>query len=114
MPSAKRHIVEALVYAVLITFVVSRTLLAALRRKLGALGERVPQERWAGLFADAALDILRLILWRPGIAAAIATALDAHLLHEAVDPNAGRALLLRRVESRTQFQHRISVGAGHA
>ena len=114
MPSAKRHIVEALVYAVLITFVVSRALLAALRRKLGALGERVPEERWAGLFADAALDILRLIVWRPGLGAAIATALDAHLLHEAVDPNAGRALLLRRVESRTQFLHRISVGGGHA
>lgn len=114
MPSAKRPIVEALVYAVLITFVVSRALLAALRRKLGALADRVPEERWAGLFADAALDILRLIVWRPGLTAAIATALDAHLLHEAVDPNAGRALLLRRVETRTQFQHRISVGGGHA
>lgn len=114
MPSAKRHIVEALIYAVLITFVVSRALLAALRRKLGALAGRVPEERWAGLFADAALDILRLIVWRPGLAAPIATALDAHLLHEAVDPNAGRALLLRRVETRSQYQHRILVGGRHA
>ena len=114
MPSAKRHIVEALIYAVLITFVVSRSLLAALRRKLGPLADRVPEERWAGLFADAAIDLLRLVVWRPGLAAPIATALDAHLLHEAVDPNAGRALLLRRVESRTQFQHRISVAGGHA
>jgi putative transposase len=114
MPSAKRHIVEALVYAVLITFVVSRALLAALRRKLGLLADRVPEERWAGLYADAALDILRLIVWRPGLAAALNKSLDASLLHEAVDPNAGRALLLRRVETRTQFQHRISVGGGHA
>lgn len=114
MPSAKRHIVEALIYAVLITFVVSRALLAALRRKLGALADRVPEERWAGLFADAALDILRLIVWRPGLAAVLSKLLDASLLHEAVDPNAGRALLLRRVETRTQYQHRVSVAGGHA
>jgi IS4 transposase len=114
MPSAKRRIVEALIYAVLITFVVSRALLAALRRKLGALADRVPEERWAGLFAGVALDILRLIVWRPALAAVIGTALDAHLLHEAVDPNLGRVLLLRRVETRTQFQHRLLVGGGHA
>jgi IS4 transposase len=114
MPSSKRPIVEALIYAVLITFVVSRALLAELRRKLGALGARVPEERWATLFAAAALDILRVVLWRPALAAALAASLDANLLHEAVDPNAGRALLLRRVESRSQFQHRISVGVRHA
>jgi len=113
MPSAKRTVVEALIYAVLITFVVSRALLAALRRKLGALGARVPDERWAGLFAEAALDILRIVAWRPGLAAPLAHSLDASLLHEAVDPNAGRALLLRRVESRTQYQHRVLVGAAH-
>ena len=114
MPSSKRHVVEALLYAVLITFVVSRSLLAALRHKLGALGARVPEERWAVLFAAAALDILRVVLWRPSLAAALAPSLDANLLHEAVDPNARRALLLRRVESRTQFQYRVSVGDRHA
>jgi len=114
MPSSNRHVVEALVYAVLITFVVSRHLLAALRRKLGPLGSRVPDERWAALFAAAALDILRILVWRPALAAALAHSLEANLLHEAVDPNAGRALLLRRVESRTQFQHRVSIGERHA
>jgi putative transposase len=112
MPSAKRQIVEALIYAVLITFVVSRALLAALRKKLGALASRVPEERWAGLFADAALDILRLMVWPPGRAAALTRLVDATLLHESVDPNVGRALLLRRVESRTQYQHRVLVGGG--
>lgn len=110
MPSSKPRVVESLVYAVLITFVVSRTLLAALRRKLGALGDRVPEERWATLFAAAALDVLRVVLWRPSVAVALAASLDANLLHEAIDPNAGRPLLVRRVESRCQFQHRISVG----
>jgi len=114
MPSSKRNVVEALVYAVLITFVVSRQLLAVLRRKLGPLGNRVPQERWAVLFAGAALDLLRIILWRPALAAQLAEFVEANLLHEAVDPNASRALLLDRVESRTQFKHRISVGERHA
>jgi IS4 transposase len=114
MPSSKRPIVEALIYAVLITFIVSRALLAALRRKVGVLADRVPEERWAILFAAAALDILRVVLWRPALAGALASSLDANLLHEAVDPNAGRALLLRRVETRTQFQHRISVGERRA
>jgi IS4 transposase len=113
MPSAKRPIVEALIYAVLITFVVSRALLAALRRKLGSLASRVREERWAGLFADAALDILRVLVWRPGAAAHLSRRLDATLLHEALDPNVGRRLLLQRVESRTQYQHRILVGGGY-
>jgi len=114
MPSAKRHIVEALVYAALITFAVSRQLLAAVRRKLGALAARVPEERWAGLFAEIAGDVLRLVLIRPGLAALLAGDLEHTLLHDAIDPNAGRALLLRRVESRTQFQHRVAVGGRHA
>jgi len=114
MPSSKRHIVEALVYAALITFAVSRHLLAALRRRLGALGARVPEERWAGLFAEIAGDVLRLLVMGAALAARLASPLERTLLHDAVDPNAGRALLLRRIESRTQFQHRVTVGAAHA
>jgi hypothetical protein len=43
----------------------------------------------------------------------VAGALETTLLHEAVDPNAGRALLLRRLESRSQFQHRVPLGGAH-
>jgi IS4 transposase len=114
MPSAKRHIVEALVYAALITFVVSRQLLAAVRRKLGRLGDRVPEERWAGLFAEAANEVLRLVLARAALAAALAAALEPTLLHEAVDPNRRRLLLIRRVETRTQFQYRAALAQPHA
>jgi len=86
MPSSKRPIVEALVFAVLITFVVSRVLLAALRRKLGTLGARVPEERWATLFAAAALDILRIMLWRPVDAAPLTASLDLTLRTRCMDP----------------------------
>jgi len=113
MPSSARRIIETLVYAVLVTLVVSRTLLAALRRKLGALGARVPDERWATIFADVARDVLRVVLRTPSEAQRLACELDRILVHEAVDPNAGRALLPQRVESGTQYQHRLSVGGTH-
>jgi len=114
MPSTKRHIVEALVWAALITFAVSRELLAWLRRRLGQRGDRVPEERWACLFAEVAGDLLRLVLAAPGMAALLIGALELTLLHEAVDPNLGRALLLRRIESRSQFRHRAALGGAHA
>lgn len=114
MPSSKRRIVETLVYAVLVTLIVSRAMLAALRKKLGALGERVPDERWATIFADAARDLLKVVLRRSAEARVLARDLDRTLVHEAVDPNAGRALLRRRVESGTQYQHRVTVGNGTA
>jgi IS4 transposase len=111
MPSRKRHIVEALLYLAIVAFVVSRQLLAAVRKKLDADVNRVPEERWAILFARVARDILRLVLWTRRDAAPIARALDALLLHEAINPDEQRPLLLRRVESRTQFQHRVAVAA---
>jgi IS4 transposase len=110
MPSSKRHVVESLVYAVIITLVVSRTLLAELRRKLGELGARVPEERWAALFAESAREILKLVLRRTADALILARDLDRALIHEAVDPNVRRQLLRQRVESGTQYQHRISLG----
>ncbi len=106
MPSHKPAIVEALLYAVLLTVVVSRALLEALRRKLGALGRRVPTERWATLFATVASDLLRILLCPPSEASWLRRSLCRFLLHEAVDPNLGRLLLLQRVESGTQYEHR--------
>lgn len=110
MPSRKRHVVEALLYVAIIAFVASRELLAAVRARVGGVADRVPEERWAILFARAARDMLRLMLWPRRDAAPIARVLDRFLLHEAITPDAARPRLLRRVESRTQFQHRLSVG----
>jgi putative transposase len=114
MPSTKRHIVEALVWAALITLIVSRELLAWLRHRLGQRGGRVPEERWAGLFAEVAGDLLRLMLAAPTVAALLTGELEVTLLHEAVDPNLGRALLLQRIEARCQFRHRVALGGAHA
>jgi putative transposase len=98
MPSAKRHIVEALLYAALITMMVSRVLLDWVRARTSTeRRDRLPDDRWAAVFAAAAPEILALVLRRTTNAVA-ARQLTAMLLHEAVDPNRGRVRLLARVE----------------
>jgi IS4 transposase len=111
VPSRKRVVVEALIYAALITFAVSRLLLATLRKKLGELAARVPDERWAVLMAEVAEDILRIVARRTADTQALARRVERFLFHEAVDPNANRALLRRRVELGIQYNHRVTVGA---
>jgi len=49
LPSRKRHVVEALLYAAILTLIASHALLDALRRRLGA-GRSIPPLRWAAVF----------------------------------------------------------------
>jgi IS4 transposase len=114
MPSRKRRVVETLLYAAILTFIVSRLLLAELRRRLGARGRRVTDERWAAVFAAVARDILKVVLRRTADVAFLTRDLSRYLLHEAVDPNLGRALLRQRAEWGLQFHHLLTVGGGHA
>ncbi len=109
MPSSKREIVEALLYAALLTWLVSRALLCALRKYLGRRGARVPEERWAALLSSVAMELLRLAVRRVEAGGRRARDLMRMLLHEAVDPNAARRHLLERVESCTQFEYLLSV-----
>lgn len=101
MPSSKRHIVEALLYAALITMMASRVLLDHIRSRLSAeMADRLPEDRWAAVFAAAAQDILALVVRSTAHAQALAPFLDNMLMKEAIDPNRGRLRLLARVEQR--------------
>lgn len=102
MPSSKRCIVEALLYAAFITMCVSRRLLEHLRRRLHQFAERLPDERWAALFAATAIEILALMVRRRRDSKRLAIFLEPMLLKEVVDPNAARSLLLKRVERMQQ------------
>jgi putative transposase len=107
LPSRKRAIVEALAYAALIALAVSRELRALIQKRLGKRGDRVPQERWARLFAEAARDLLRSLARRTSaLTRALLAGVERTLLHEALDPNAGGLLLLQRVEALEQFKLR--------
>lgn len=109
MPSSKRAVVEALVYAALIALAVSRELMAAVQRRLGRRGCRVREERWSKLFAEVARYLLRAVAHRASATTrALLADVDRTLLHEAVDPNRDRLLLLQRVEARAQFALRYA------
>jgi len=105
VPSAKRHVVEALLYAALLALVVSRQLLAALRQRSNQPDDRLPEERWAALFAQFAQHMLWLLLSPRAERRPFAKALARVLAAEAVDPNCSRRRLLARVESGTQLNH---------
>jgi putative transposase len=113
MPSSKRHVVEALLYAALITMMASRVLLDHIRSRLSAeMADRLPDDRWAAVFAAAALDLLALVVRRAAQAEALAPFLANMLMKEAVDPNRGRPRLLARVEQRKPLQSRKPAGGG--
>jgi IS4 transposase len=99
LPSQKAHIVEALLYATLVTLLVSRRLLRAVRHALSGRRRVVPEGRWASVFAAVSTAILDLVLAPARLARASARWIEAMLLHEAVDPNLSRHLLLARVEN---------------
>jgi len=91
MPSANKDIVHALLYATLLTLAVSRAFLDALRRRLGALSERMPHERWAVIFATLAQSLLALILASRRRGRRRQRDILGVMMHEAIDPNLGRA-----------------------
>ena len=108
LPSGKREVVEALVYAAILTLVVSRTLLEALRRKLRGMRHRLPEQRWAVVFAAVAQDILMLMVRPPRETKLTERLVTDMALHEAIDPNANRPSLIRTVETR---RHRYALRA---
>jgi putative transposase len=109
MPSRKAAIVETLLYAAILTLVVSRRLLDAVRQQLKRFADRLPTQRWAALFSTVAFDLL-LIATRPlREIEDLIKRTSIVLLHEAVDPNRKRPDLLVAVESRThKYRARVA------
>ena len=96
LPSRKSHVVEAFLYASLLTLLASRALLFAVRR-WGALAERrTPMERWARLFVSAAPELLALMLDPVAMARTRERPLLQFFVAEAPDPNRKRHLLPER------------------
>jgi hypothetical protein len=106
LPSSKRVVVESLVYAALLTWVASRRLLFEVRRKLGRLADRVPQQRWAAIFVAVAQELLLVMVRPPRQTGLLVRSTSEMVLHEAIDPNASRRPLIRSVETRTHAYHR--------
>lgn len=92
LPTRKRFVAEALIYAALLSLLLSRRL----QQQLLPPQQPFAPERWARLFAIFALDILALFLARQPASAD--HRLARVLRKEAVDPNHGRNNLLQRVQ----------------
>ena len=99
LPTRKAHIVETLLLGAVITLLVSRQLLQGVRERLRRTPYKMPEQRWAAIFAAAAPAILDIVLLPPRVSKVIARRLESMLLHEALDRNRSRRLLIERVES---------------
>ena len=86
LPSSKQHIVECLIWASVLSLILSRALFLLIRRALPA-DRFVPMLRWAAIFGQFAYDLLRLLL-QPD--AGLADTLLQVLLRQAPDPNRNR------------------------
>jgi putative transposase len=93
IPSQKRHIVEALVYATILTLIVSRALLFKLREHLGVSIARTPARRWTRIFQNAATAMLSLLTCGRQVSKWWED-LENFLVHEFLDPNVNRILRL--------------------
>jgi len=99
MPSANPAVVEALVYASVLTWLVSQELLRAVRRKLALGARRVTERRWTRLLGGLALLILRIVIGAPRAVADSVRLVESALLHEARDPHVNRPSLIEIVEN---------------
>ena len=100
LPSGNKHVVLTLLYAAVLTLIVSRQLLEVVQKKLGADADRVTLERWAVVFAEVADRLLEIILSPPRLTGFAERRVAAFLMHEAVDPNRARRSLLESIETR--------------
>lgn len=96
IPSSKSHVVEAFVYASLLSLLASRALLLTLRRWGNLANRKTPTERWARLFVSTAPDLLALVLDSAAMAYTRDRRLWKFFLAEAPDPNVKRCPLPER------------------
>lgn len=111
MPSANPHVVEALVYATVLTWLASQELLAAVRRKLGRDARRATDRRWTRLLGGYALLLLRIVVGEPRDVRAIVRLVEPVIIHEAVDPHVHRATLIEIVANGGLPDHAASLVA---
>ena len=92
--SRKREVVEALIYAAVLTLLASRALLRSIASRIGAeLRDRVTPGRWWKVFSEYAQE-LQLLVIRPLRQAPPLKHLVTTIAHELIDPHTKRKPLL--------------------
>lgn len=103
MPSAKEDVVLALVYAAIVTWIVSRELRLAVRERFGDQARRVTEGRWTRLMRTRASFLLVLVTAPPRHGAEVARRIEFAILSEALDPHLARLSLLEEAEAGVPF-----------
>jgi putative transposase len=99
MPSESAPVVEALLYATILTWLASQELLAAVRARLKRDARRATDRRWTRLFRAYALQILQLLVGPPSRSEQLACVVERTLLYEALDPHLNRASITEVAEN---------------
>ena len=97
MPSKNRYVTECLLYAALLTLTLSRQLYRTMIVRRGLDRRRHPFDRWAGLLASIAHELLHLLVNRRDRPYR-ERKLDDFLRREALDPHLHRMTLASRAE----------------
>jgi hypothetical protein len=106
LPSKKKHVVEALVYAAILTLITSHKMLAELRRQRRFPPEVLPRLRWAQLFETVATLALIIMVRPPATTKSLNALVGSMLIHEAPTPNKSRTGLIDMVEKGTHKYER--------
>ena len=97
MPSSNRFISESLLYAAVLTLVVSRRLNRLVRRRDRLTDDTIPFDRWARLVASISQQLLEIALL-PRRRRLSERRLLAYLQNEGPDPNRARLPLGSRAQ----------------
>lgn len=114
MPSRSKHVVRALVYAAIVTWIASRELLLGVKELLGADGRRVTDGRWTRLMRTWATLLLVVVTAPPRHGRELARTIEFALLLECPDPHLARLSLIEEVEKGIPLSHSARRSAGRA
>lgn len=95
--SGRKAVVEAMIYAAVLTLLVSRKLFRSLCRALGDLASRATSGRWSRLLSTYAQE-LQLLVIRPPREARFLSGLFETLMNEVIDPHTTRRPLILQDE----------------
>ena len=101
IPTQKKEAVEVFIWTSVITLLASRRLLDAVRTKLREVAHRISPTRWARVFQTYVPTILQVLLAPPRYGRYLASAIEASILHEAVDPHVNRPGLVLQTQKGT-------------
>ena len=106
--SAKREVVESLIYAAVLTLLASRALLRSIASRVGELRGRVTPGRWWKVFSEFAHELQFLVI-RPPRESPPLRSLITTIEHELIDPHTTRKPLLSATLGRSETASRQRV-----